>query len=478
MRNFIDKFPKTFWVANIIELFERWAWYGFFMLFANYLTASTELGALGFSQAQKGMIMGFGTGILYFLPLITGALADRYGYKRMLFIAFITYTAAFIAFPMVSSFTGVFLIYLFLALGAALFKPIISATVAKTTTKETASIGFGVFYMMVNLGAFIGPLVTLVLQKKEYDYVFYASAIIIALNFFLLFFYKEPEREKSTLSVWESLAKVFKNIYIALSDIKLVVFLLLVAGFWTMYNQLFFTLPVFITQWVDTSSMYDFFASLGGFGKFFTDNYASAPGVMDSEFIVNTDAMFIILFQIIISTIVMKRKTISTMTTGFIICSIGMALTLFTQNVAFTIAAIFIFAVGEMASSPKITEYIGSIAPKDKVALYMGCSFIPVFLGNIFAGFISGNVYGAMSDRHTLAMRAVEEKGLNVSTELSKTEYFNSAADALKMSPEQFKQYLWDTYDPSQIWMVILAIGLAAAFGLFLYDKFMLKSKN
>ena len=198
---------------------------------------------------------------------------------------------------------------------------------------------------------------------------------------------------------------------------------------------------------------------------------------MDSEFIVNCDALFIILFQIIISTIVMKRKTLNAMMTGFIICSIGMALTLFTQNVMFTIAAIFIFAVGEMASSPKITEYIGSIAPKDKIALYMGCSFLPVFAGNFFAGIISGNVYGAMSDRHNLAVRAISEKGIELSEGLNKTEYFEQAAQALNMNSIQFKQYLWDTYDPSQIWVIIISIGLVSALGLYVYDKFLLKSK-
>lgn len=477
MKNFTKKFPRTFWVANTIELFERWAWYGFFMLFANYLTASTDLGALGLSQAEKGWIMGVGTAILYFLPLITGALADRYGYRRMLFISFIIYATAFALFPMVDTFTGVFLMYLYLALGAALFKPIISATIAKTTTKDTASIGFGIFYMMVNMGAFIGPLVTLVLQKKDYDYVFYASAIIMLFNFVMLLFYKEPKREKSNLSLGKSLKNVFSNIAVALSDIKLVIFLVLVAGFWTMYNQLFFTLPVFITQWVDTGSVYNFFVSLGSFGKFFTDNYATGAGVMDAEFITNCDALFIILFQILISTLVMKRKTLSTMTGGIVVCSIGMALTLLTQDVLFTIAAIFIFAVGEMSSSPKITEYIGSIAPKDKVALYMGCSFLPVFLGNFFAGIISGNVYGAMSDRHTLAIRAVQQKGGILPEELSKTEYFEQAAALYNMNGAEFKQYLWETYDPSQIWVVILAIGLASAVGLFLYDKYLLKSK-
>lgn len=477
MNKLLKKFPRTFWVANGIELFERWAWYGFFMLFANYLTASTELGALGLSQTEKGMIMGVGTAILYFLPLITGALADRYGYRRMLFIAFIVYASAFALFPLASGFWAVFLMYLYLALGAALFKPIISATVAKTTTSETSSIGFGIFYMMVNLGAFIGPLVTLVLQKKDYDYVFYASAIVISINFFMLLLFKEPEREESNLSLGASLKKVFQNIGIALSDVKLVVFLLLVSGFWTMYNQLFFTLPVFVTQWVDTSSVYNFFASMGNFGKFITDNYAVSNGVMDAEFIVNFDAMFIIIFQIMVSALVMKRKPLSAMMGGFVVCAIGMALTLFTQNVLFTIAAILIFALGEMASSPKITEYIGRIAPKDKIALYMGCSFLPVFLGNFFAGFIAGNAYSVMSDRETLALRAVEEAGVSTSG-MSAGNYFEQGAQALDMTAAQFKTFLWDTYNPSKIWILILAIGMVAVIGLYLYDKLLLNKKN
>ena len=104
-----SSFPRTFWVANVIELFERWAWYGFFMLFANYLTGSSDAGGLEFSQSQKGLLMGVGTGILYFLPVLTGAIADRYGYKKVLFLAFLIYTSAFILLPMFTTFTGVFL---------------------------------------------------------------------------------------------------------------------------------------------------------------------------------------------------------------------------------------------------------------------------------------------------------------------------------------------------------------------------------
>ncbi|WP_430812152.1 MULTISPECIES: MFS transporter [unclassified Carboxylicivirga] len=469
------KFPRVFWVANIIELFERFAWYGFFMLFANYLTSSIDVGGLELSQAQKGIIMGVGTGILYFLPVITGSIADRFGYKRVLFIAFIIYTSAFILMPLFKSFIGVFLIYLYLALGAALFKPIISATVAKSTNDETASIGFGIFYMMVNLGAFFGPLVTLLFKDSSYTLVYYIAAGIIAINFFLLLFYKEPERETSNDTLGASISKIFTNIFEVMANGKFVLFLLIVAGFWTMYNQLFFTLPVFIMQWVDTSSVYNFFSANM---PFFSENYGTATGQMQAEFIVNFDAMYIILFQVIVSSIVMKWRPLRSMMVGFLVCAIGMALTLTTQNVLFTLVAIYIFAIGEMAGSPKITEYIGRIAPPEKKALYMGYSFIPVFLGNVFAGIISGNVYEWMSDKTTFVKQEVAARGLSIDEGLTQNEYFEQAATAMNMNSNELTNYLWDTYNPASIWTVILIIGLAAVVALFFYDKHLSKTEG
>ena len=444
-----SKFPRTFWVANTLELFERWAWYGFFMLFANYLTGSSDVGGLEFTQSQKGILMG--VGILYFLPVLTGAIADRYGYKKVLALAFTIYTSAFILLPMFSTFTGVFLMYLYLALGAALFKPIISATVAKTTTNETASIGFGIYYMMVNIGAFFGPMVTL-LFKGSSNLVFYVSAGIIALNFILLLFYKEPNRETvQQTSLARTFKEIFRNMFSIVKDLKFVIFLLIVAGFWTMYNQLFFTLPVFISQWIDTSVLYHFFER---YIPFISTNYSPAPGVIDAEFVANFDALYIIIFQIIVSSIVMRMKPLKSMMSGFLVCSIGMALTLFSQNVLFTLVAILIFSLGEMAGSPKITEYIGRIAPHDKKALYMGYSFIPVFIGNVFAGIIAGVVYQNMSDKVIITRQFATDKGLVVPEGLSNNAYF-----------------LWQQYSPSDIWMVILAIGLGTTLLLYIYDR-------
>ncbi len=465
------QFPRTFWVANTIELFERWAWYGFFMLFANYLTGSSDVGGLEFTQVQKGLIMGVGTGILYFLPVLTGAIADKYGYKRVLLIAFIIYTSAFILLPMFNTFVGVFAMYLYLAVGAALFKPIISATIAKTTNNTTSSIGFGVFYMMVNIGAFFGPMVTL-LYKSNYELVFYISAGIVALNFILLIFYNEPGRKKSNETLTSALKQVFKNIWHVLHDFKFVIFLLIVAGFWTMYYQLFFTLPVFVTQWVDTASLFNFFSN---YMPVVAKEYG-IHGQMESEFIVNFDALFIILFQVMISTLVMKRKPLNTMLTGFIIASIGMALTLLTQNVIFTLAAILIFSLGEMTASPKITEYIGRIASSDKKALYMGYSFLPVFIGSIFAGFISGSVYQNMSDKHALLVKEISLKGIIIPEGLSHNKYFSEAAAQMNMSQSELTTYLWNLYHPANIWIVIISIGLFSALCLWMYNRFLIEN--
>jgi MFS family permease len=204
---------------------------------------------------------------------------------------------------------------------------------------------------------------------------------------------------------------------------------------------------------------------------FINANYSPVPGVMDAEFVTNMDALYIILLQLMVSAIVMRLKPLHSMMAGFWVCSLGMALTLFSQNVLFTMAAILVFALGEMAGSPKITEYIGRIAPEDKKALYMGYSFIPIFLGTVFAGIISGNVYQAMSDKVAITERFVAENDLQMPGGLSTNAYFQEVARQIKMSPQDLTNHLWDTYHPSSIWVVILVIGITAVLCLFLYDR-------
>lgn len=473
----LRKLPSTYWWANSMELFERLAWYGMFIPLSLYLTGSTETGALGFTQVQKGTLMGTVVMVLYFLPLLTGAIADKFGFRKTLIVAYVVLSTGYFAMGQVSSYPAVFMVFLWVALGAGLFKPVIQATVGKTTDETTSSLGFGIFYMIVNIGSFIGPIIASVLRGFSWKYVFMMSSVSILVNLIIvIFFYKEPAQEKNADPLGKAIQSIFKNIFKALSDIKLLIFLILVIGFWTMYNQLFYTLPVFIDQWVRTDVMYESIRN-------FWPGFASAldtqhNGTIASEMLVNIDALFIVLLQIVVSTVVMKWKPLNAMISGMLVCTIGISLTLLTQNGFFLILSIFIFAIGEMSSSPKISEYVARIAPKDKIALYMGCSFIPYAGGNFFAGQISGGVYQHLSDKTSLLQLDVAAKGLDIpaiSTSFTQTDYFNRAAELMGMNGRQLTDYLWITYHPNRIWYIVFGIGLLTVVLMMLYDRFLIR---
>jgi len=459
------KFPKSFWISNVMELFERWAWYGFYNAFALYLTLSKDTGALGFSQAQKGIIMGTGTMLLYFLPTITGALADRLGFKKILVLSFTMYIAGYFMVGHFNTFELVFASYIFLAVAGALFKPVISGMIAKTTTSETASVGFGIFYMMINIGGFIGPFIAGFLYKVDWNYVFLMSMITIAINYIFVFFYfKEPGREPSSESLIQSVGKAVKNIIVTLSDFKYVLFLIIMSFYWTAFNQLYYSFPVFLEHWVDLDKLSAIFHL--------------KPGTITAVTIMSMDAFFIIVLQLYISSISMKLKPLSSIMSGTVILAIGLAFMYITNNPYVILVAVLVFSIGEMASSPKYTEYIGRIAPADKKGLYMGSAFLPYAAGHYGAGWVSGRPYEVMADKFYLLQKAVAGKGFtipDISETFTKNDYFAKAQDLFGMDAAQLTSYLWNTYHPQNVWIIYSGLAMTAALLIFLYDKFLMR---
>lgn len=475
LSNVLKSFPKNFWISNAMELFERWAYYGMFAVLALYLTGSKDTGALGFTQIQKGHLMGTVTFILYFLPVITGAIADKLGYKKVLLLSYIILSLGYYFMGQVTSFSEVFVLFLFVAIGAALFKPVLSATIARNTNDSNSSVGFGIFYMIVNIGAFTGPIFASKLRAFNWNYVFIMSSIVILLNLILLIFYKEPEREKNKDNIFVSIKKTLINITTVIKDKKFLVFLIIIVGFWTMYWQLFFTLPTFIEQWVDTGIIY---RNIEKISPFLASKIGNNYGNISPEMIINIDAFYIIIFQILVSTFIMKWKPINAMIAGIIVSAVGLGLWFVSQNGMYLFISIMIFAFGEMASSPKVTEYIGKIAPKDKTALYMGTSFLPIAGGNFFAGLLSGNVYTIMSDKVTFIREELSRRNLNIpeiSDSFTLNDFISYSAKSMGMSIEQMNLFLWNNYNPSKIWIIFSGIGLSTGLLLFIYDYFFLK---
>jgi len=464
----LKKFPRVFWVSNFMELFERWAWYGFYNAFALYLTLSKDTGALGFSQVQKGAIIGTGSMLLYFLPIITGAIADRIGYKKVLILSYTTYIAGFFMVGAFESYGLVFAAYIFLAIAGALFKPIISGMIAKTTTDETASVGFGVFYVMINIGGFIGPFIAGFLYKIDWNLVFLMSMVTIAINYIFVFFlFKEPYREPSDIKFVRNVGIAFKNIWVTLNNWKYVLFLVIMGLFWTAFNQLYYSFPVFLDHWVDM----DRIGALFGL----------AEGTITAPTITSMNAFFIIVLQMWVSSVSARHRPLKSMMAGIMILALGLLFMFLTQNPWVMLVGVLIFAIGEMSSSPKFNEYVGRIAPPDKKALYMGTVFLAIAIGHFLAGWVSGKPFEVLADKYYLLSRAVEEKGFSIqpiSEQFTQSQYFERAQELFGMNAKELTQYLWDTYNPSNVWYLFSGIAVTASLLLLMYDKFILKGQS
>jgi len=471
----IKKYNTTFWASNVIELFERWAWYGFYLAFALYLVNSKDTGALGLTQAQKGIIMGTGSMLLYFLPVITGAIADKVGYKRILFLAFTLYISGFYMIMKFDTFGWMFFAFIWTSVGGAFFKPIISAMVARTTSDETASIGFGIFYMMINIGGFIGPFIAGVLMQKSWDYVFYMSMITIGVNYLITwFFFRDPIVKDKTTSLWKSILQAFVNIGITLKNWKFVLFLIIMILFWTAFNQLYYSFPVFIDQWVDTSVLYD---GISAVWPWLANAIGTEDGTITAVTLLSMDSFFIIIFQLMVSAFVMRFRPLAAMMGGIFVLAGGLGLMFSSQSGWLILFGILIFALGEMASSPKFTEYVGRIAPADQKALYMGTSFLPIAAGHQLAGWLSGDVYEKIADKIYILQKEVIKQDFTlpeISESFTKNDFLNEAASKMNMSQTELTNFLWQNYHPSNIWVIYTGVAVSAVVFLWLYDRFVI----
>ncbi len=503
----IKDFPATFWVANTMEIFERMAWYGFFAVSSLYITGKVEEGGLGFTDEDRGVLQGVVTFFLYLFPVVTGALADRYGFRKMLFAAFAVMVPAYYLLGQFKTFPTFFLAFMLVALGAAMFKPVIIGTISKVTNDKTSSLGFGIFYMMVNIGGFLGPIVAGIVRAWSWEYVFIASSGWIAINFiFVTLFYKEPSSEAKSANprnlkkVMTDMVEVLGNgrfflfvfglllilvlgskftsdgsftwsdiTWIAiiwsilnlgydlflrttrvrsdhwftspmkLGDWKFGLFLLLMSGFWTSFNQIFYTLPLYIRDFTDTSDIMYFIKSLFEFFGISNSVYESFSGSMattgqvNPEYLINLNAGAIILFQVFISYLVTRLKPFTTIFYGTLITVVSFSILIFGTLGWIVVLGIIVFSFGEMMASPKSKEYTGKIAPPDKVALYMGYFYWCVALGNLFGGILSGQLYATFAR---------------------------------------------DMQRPDLMWLVFAIIALGSAILVFLYDKFILKTKR
>ncbi len=388
-------FERNFWVAIIMEFFERGAYYGVLSVLSVYLVISGDEGGLGFSKAQAGTIMGTIQPLLYFLPIIAGGIADRFGYRRILFFAFTCITGGYFLTAITESYIPVFASLLLMAVGAGFFKPVISGTIAKSTTEENSTLGFGIFYWSINLGAFLVPLILVPMLKAQgYHYIFFmAAAVGCILMFINTFIYREPkanlelQKKLGGESVGQSLKKLFVGIVEVLKDVKFIVLIFLYSGFWILYFQMYGTVLWYLKEHVDMTPVND---AVNSFLSIFV---ADPSWKFDTEHVTVINAGVIICLQLIVSKIVQKWPALPTMIMGIGCGTLGMFILSLGSTPWIFIAGLIIFTLGEMTTHPKFLSYIGIIAPPDKKALYMGYSFLYGVIGSSIGSFLGASLY-------------------------------------------------------------------------------------
>jgi dipeptide/tripeptide permease len=469
----MKSFPPAFWVANIIELIERFSFFGVRTIAALYIVESAERGGLAMSNVDRGIFFGTWSLLQCILPMFTGGFADRYGYRVSLMVAFSINIVGYATMGYTTSWWAFMGACCLIATGTAIFKPPLHGTLAHCVNESNSSVGWGMFYQVVNIGGFIGPMVCGYLRLLEWRYAFFAAAGIIVVNMLvtLLFLKDCAKTGGAATGQRKGPGQVFAESMKLFRDVRFIVFLAIFSGFWFMFMQLFDQLSIFIDQWVNTRDVASFLTDTLGL-QFLADKFAQNNGQVNPEWIVNVDAGSIILLVLLVSYITGKFRPISAMIVGMFICCAGLIMAGTVTTGWLCVLGIFVFAVGEMACSPKFSEYVALMAPADKKALYMGYSNIPFAIGWAGANFIGGPLYERMSDKIELARRYLIQElghGSEAVRALSKGSVMPALAEALGQTEDAARQILWNHYRPQSFWFICMAVGLLATLAMVGY---------
>ncbi len=420
----LRSFPRNYWVVIVMEFFERGSYYGLMSVLSVYLVTAVDDGGMGLTRENAGLISSVTKPLLYLLPILSGALADRYGYRRLLMMSFVVMSIGYALSGISTGYETIFASLLLMNIGAGFFKPLISGTIARSTNETNSTLGFGIFYWTINLGAFLFPLILVPLLKGySYTYIFYMSAIatgsLLLLNIFM---YREPERPQTT----KSLSEVLLGVVQVLKDYKFVLMIVIYSMFWILYFQMFDTVLWYVKDYVDATSLNQ---AINSFLALFVDN---TQWKFDVEHVTVINAGVIICLQIMVSNIVKDFKALPTMITGILFGTLGMAILAISTNIWVFVIGIVVFTLGEMTAHPKFLSYVGLIAPEDKKALYLGYSFLYGVIGSGVGGILGATLY----------VRFVDEM-----------------------------------QQPALLWLIFSGIGVLTIIGLLLFNHFFGKKK-
>jgi POT family proton-dependent oligopeptide transporter len=442
-------FERPFWIANLTEIFERLSYYGAFASLALYLQER-----LNFSTEQTGTLTGIFGGMVWFLAIFGGAVADRIGFRRALSTAYLILAVAYfligsIGAPWLAPVRNVVPLGLFMgvilalpALGISMVKPCVVGTTARASKENVRSIGYSIYYTMVNIGGAAGPyFASWAHRHLGVEGVYRVAAVSVFLMFFVvLLFFREPRKPGDAPP--PSIATVARNFCVVLGNARLVLPVLGVALVLKIYS-LFrpeFNIPWWI--WVGLlvlvlagiSRFMWFLVLFTGYWVVFWQQYISLPGYIhgyvnsgaDVEIILVTDGLTVICLTLAINYLTRKIPAFQAVILGTVITSASWLILAFWPTVWGAVLSLFVLALGEIIQSPRYYEYISRLAPPGQQGTYMGFAFLPIGIGSLIGGWFGGTL----------------------------VHHFGEVA-----------------HQPARIWLSVTAVGIVTALLLWIYDR-------
>ena len=404
-------FERPFWIANFTELFERLAYYGLQAVLAIYLHER-----LGLSQAETGSLQGIFGFVVWFLPILGGALADRFGFRRTLAAAYAILAVGYFLFASIGGewlapvraalplYWVVLVILIVPALGPGLVKPVVAGTTARASAENVRSLGYSIYYTIVNVGGMLGPLLaSFVRTSAGPEAVFVMSgALCLAMFFVTIFTFREPARVPG--SEVTTLGATLQNMVTVLGNLRFVSFLLIFSGFYVVFWQVYIALPLYVRGYVDANAPIDALIAVEGLGVIST--------------------------TVLVAWMTRKARALPAMAVGVAITSVAWLILLLGGGSPFIVATLLVVALGEALQASRFYDYCSRLAPSGQEGLFMGYAFLPIAIGFLIAGQIGGRL----------------------------VQYFGEVRNA-----------------PEQLWVVVCGIGLATSIALLLYDRFIVR---
>jgi len=443
-----ESFPRSFWTANLTELFERGAYYAMASFVVLYL------GQLGLGDYWPSNLNGILWTLVYFLPILSGTIADQVGFKKSLLIAFVLLAIGYFAMGYPVWFGGhslsqivesdmtagsgvlipIILAIIIIGVGGSIIKPCISGTVQKTAGAR-ATLGFGIFYMIINIGSLLGRGLSFVMRKQfDLSYIFAVSVFFSILAFFaVLFFYSDPDTPSGAVKKHrKSIFKILADMVLVLKNLRFAIFLVVSSGFFFIYAQVYNVFPLYLKKVVELD-----------------------PAV---DLITMANPFVIVFFQLLITKKFGKMKPINSIIVGIVIIGISMVINIIPifmsggvkalalwefipMGSLFIVLTVALIAFGELFTSARTYEYIGALAPKGQEGLFLGYANLPMAIGALIGGPAGAFIFNEIMCKNAVKL----DSGL-----LELNTYWNSIG-----------------------WLLLMGIGFASAFSMWAYNRWL-----